>query len=58
MTTNPSESTYTYIFSCLHQLFADTGCSLEDLPGAMDDKDRWSERFREIRDDIYMYIYR
>ena len=25
----------------MQQLCADTGCSLEDLPGAMDDRDRW-----------------
>ena len=32
------------------QLCADTGCSLEDhLPGAMDDRDGWRERVREIR---------
>ena len=31
------------------QLCADTGCSLEDLPRAMDDRDRWRERVREIR---------
>ncbi len=31
----------------LHQLCADTGCSLEDLPGAMDDRDRWRERERK-----------
>ena len=28
----------------LHQLCADRGCSLEDLPGAMDNRDRWRER--------------
>ena len=27
---------------------ADTGCSLEDLPGAMDNRDRWQERVKEI----------
>ena len=32
-----------------HQLSADTGCSLEDLPGAMDDRDGWSERVKDIR---------
>ena len=32
----------------IHQLYADTGCSLEDLPGAMDDRDGWQERVREI----------
>ena len=30
-------------------LCADTGCSLEDLPGAMDDRDRWRKRVRESR---------
>ena len=33
----------------LQQLCADSGCSLEDLLGAMDDKDGWRERVREIR---------
>ena len=28
----------------LYQLSADTGCSLEDLPRVMDDRDRWRER--------------
>ena len=32
----------------IQQLCADTGCSLEDLPGAMDDKEGWRERVREI----------
>ena len=32
----------------LHQLCADSGCSLEDRLGAMDDRDGWSERIREI----------
>ena len=31
----------------LHQLCADTWCTLEDLPGAMDDRERWGERERE-----------
>ena len=26
----------------------DTGCSLLDLPEAMDDRDEWQERVREI----------
>ena len=30
------------------QLCADRGCSLEDLPGAMDDIDGWWESVREI----------
>ena len=33
----------------LQQLCADTGCSLEDLPGVMDDRDGWQERVRKIR---------
>ena len=33
----------------LHQLCAGTGCNLEDLPGVMDNRDRWRERIREIR---------
>ena len=32
----------------IQQLCANTGCSLEDLSGAMDDKDGWQERVREI----------
>ena len=32
----------------IQQLYADTGCSLEDLPGAVDDRDGWHERVREI----------
>ena len=32
----------------IQQLCADTGYSLEDLPGAMDDRDEWRERVREI----------
>ena len=31
------------------QLYADTGCSLENLTGTMDDIDGWQERVREIR---------
>ena len=34
----------------LYQLCADTGCSLKDLRVAMDDKDQWREREREIND--------
>ena len=33
----------------IQQLCVDTGCSLEDLPGAMDDRDGWREWVREIR---------
>ena len=33
----------------IQQLRADTGCCLEDLSGAMNDRDGWRERFRKIR---------
>ena len=35
----------------IQQLCADTGCSPEDLLEAMDDKERWQERVRNIRVD-------
>ena len=35
----------------IQQLCADTGCSLENLPEAMDDREGWRERVREIRAD-------
>ena len=35
--------------TCIPQLCAATGYSLEDLPWAMDDRDGWWERVREIR---------
>ena len=35
--------------SYIQQLRADTGCSPEDFPGAMDDGDGWQVRVREIR---------
>ena len=52
----------------IQQLSADTGYSLEDFPGAMDDRDGWWERVRDIRAGraifwwwwwwyIYIYIY-
>ena len=31
------------------QLCADTGCSLDDLLEAMDDREGWRERVRDIR---------
>ena len=62
----PGRPSRTYI----QQLCADTGCSLEDLPEAMDDREGWRERVRDIRADgatwwwythyqsnIYIYIY-
>ena len=33
----------------IHQLCADTGCNPEDLPEAMNDKERWRESIRDIR---------
>ena len=33
----------------IQQLCADTGCDLEDLPGAMDDREWWQKMVREIR---------
>ena len=38
--------------SKLKKLCADTGCSPEDLPDAMDDREGWRERVRDIRADI------
>ena len=35
----------------MQQLCADTGCSLEDLPEAMDNNEIWRERVRNIRAD-------
>ena len=43
----------------IQQLSADTGCSPEDLPEAMDDREGWRERVREIRaDGMMMMIYK
>ena len=33
----------------IQQLRADIGCSFENLPEAMDDREWWRERVREIR---------
>ena len=35
----------------IRQFCADTGCNPEDLPEAMDDREGWRERFRDIRAD-------
>ena len=35
----------------LQQLCEDTGCSPEDLPKAMNDREEWRERVRDIRAD-------
>ena len=44
------------------QLCEDTGCSPEDLPVAMNDREKWWEKIRDIRASgttwyIYIYIY-
>ena len=50
----------------IQQLCEDTGCSPEDLPEAMNDREKWRERVRDIRASrttswwwwyIYIYIY-
>ena len=33
----------------IHHLCEDTGCNLEDLPEAMNDREKWRERVRDIR---------
>ena len=33
----------------IQQLCEVTGCSSEDLPEAMNDREEWRERFRDIR---------
>ena len=33
----------------IQQLCEDTGCSPEDLPEAMNDREKWQERVRDIR---------
>ena len=43
----------------IQQLCEDTVCSFEDLPEAMNDREKWRERVRDIRasgkdDDIYI----
>ena len=49
----------------IQQLCEDTGCNPEDLPGAMNDREEWRERVRDIRATSatwwwwwwYIYIY-
>ena len=48
----------------IQQLCEDMGCNPEDLPEAMNDREKWRERVRDIRAggatwwwDIYIYIY-
>ena len=56
---NVEQPTKTYLL----QLCADTECSLEDLPEAMNDRDEWRKRAREIlltakqSNPMYIYIY-
>ena len=35
----------------IQQICADTGCNSEDLPGAVNDREGWRERVRDIRAD-------
>ena len=35
--------------TCIQQLCEDTGCSPEDQPEAMNDREKWRERVRDIR---------
>ena len=41
----------------IHRLFEDTGCSPEDLPKAMNDRERWREKVRHERCDETIAIY-
>ena len=47
----------------IQQLCEDKGCSPEDLPEAMNDREKWRERVRDVRACgttwwyIYIYIY-
>ena len=50
----------------IQQLCEDTGCNPEDLPEAMNDREKWREMVRDVRADgatwwwwwyIYIYIY-
>ncbi len=34
----------------IQQLCEDTGCNLEDLPEAMNDREKWREMVKDIRD--------
>ena len=45
---------WTYI----QQLCADTGCSPEDLPKAMDDREAWRERIRNIHADSTIWRWK
>ena len=51
------------VWTYIQQLCEDTGCSLEDLPEAMNNREEWRERVRDIDAGgttwwyIYIYIY-
>ena len=62
---------YLYYYYWHHQIiqhYVDIGCTLEDLPGAMDDRDRWRERESQenpccdhnlmMRMNIWFYYFR
>ena len=40
----------------IQQLYEDTGCSPEDLPEAMNDREKWRERVRDIRASYTMMM--
>ena len=40
----------------IQQLCEDTGCSPEDLPEAMNNREKWRERVREIRANDMMMM--
>ena len=39
----------------IQQLCEDTGCRLEDLPEAMNDREKWQARVRDIRAMMMIY---
>ena len=43
--------------SCIQQLCEDTGCSPEDLPEAMKDREKWRERVRDIRASVTTWLW-
>ena len=44
--------------TCIQQLYEDTGCSPEDLPEAMNDREKWREIDRERESEISMLATR
>ena len=43
--------------TCIQQFCANTGCSLEDLPEAVDEREGWRERVRGVRADGATWWY-